>query len=444
MIDYYGSYLCIQDKFKINISDDFPHLSSHTEFFENNNKYFTFSYSSCLIKNTGTNKNKTELNIEDNPTENNLDLNFDEEPSIPHIVKQNIPLEKNIEYSDNNDFDIDALIDNENNTELNLEAKSLSESESKNSTESTNNMKDTNSEESTIYETDYSDDDSNDNDEDEESSNSDSDSETNYSSNMDDSSMEDDDLQMFAYINNFPVQMICLEKCKNTADSLFTSDAMTSDIGISFLTQVTFTLLILQKAFHFTHNDLHTNNIMYIETELEFIYYKYNSTIYKVPTYGYLFKIIDFGRAIYKYDETVYCSDSYSKGEDAHTLYNFKPFYNKNIPILEPNYSFDLCRLGISIYDMIMESVENVNKLDDFQSWVYRLCLDDDNKSIIYKRNGDARYSGFKMYKMIAKTVHNHSPVSQLAYSTIKQFITKEIPSNITHLVNIDKIPVYA
>ena len=38
MIDYYGSYLCIQEKFKINISDDFSYLSSYSEFFKNNNK----------------------------------------------------------------------------------------------------------------------------------------------------------------------------------------------------------------------------------------------------------------------------------------------------------------------------------------------------------------------------------------------------------------------
>ena len=58
-------------------------------------------------------------------------------------------------------------------------------------------------------------------------------------------------------------------------------------------------LITYQKMFSFTHNDLHTNNIMYIETEKRFLYYKINHRHYKIPTYGKIFKIIDYGRAIY-------------------------------------------------------------------------------------------------------------------------------------------------
>ena len=40
---------------------------------------------------------------------------------------------------------------------------------------------------------------------------------------------------------------------------------------------------------------------MYIKTERLYLYYKFNNIYYKVPTHGYLFKIIDFGRAIFKF-----------------------------------------------------------------------------------------------------------------------------------------------
>ena len=53
----------------------------------------------------------------------------------------------------------------------------------------------------------------------------------------------------------------------------------------------------MQKHYSFTHNDLHINNIMYTSTSKTFLYYKYNNIYFKVPTYGYLFKIIDFGRS---------------------------------------------------------------------------------------------------------------------------------------------------
>ena len=34
---------------------------------------------------------------------------------------------------------------------------------------------------------------------------------------------------------------------------------------------------------------------MYQETDKQFIYYNYNNKYYKVPTFGKIYKIIDFG-----------------------------------------------------------------------------------------------------------------------------------------------------
>ncbi len=455
MIDYYGSYLCIQEKFKINISDDFSYLSSYSEFFKNNNKYFTFSYSSSLLNTYGTNKNKSPLEFEDNDMDNEIELEFDK---IDQTVRSNnkicIQEYSNKDTQDENLLDINDLIENKGEELLINEKNNNNISENNDILSDTDSSQDmeSDSEENTDYTSDNSDNDSETKSTNTEKTeyttdNSDIDSEDNNDkllSSDSSSSVDSDEMQIYAYIDNFPVQMICLEKCKNTVDSLFMEDKISEELGLSFMMQITFTLLILQKVFHFTHNDLHTNNIMYVETELEFIYYKYNSVIYKIPTYGYIFKIIDFGRAIYKYNGTVYCSDSYSKGEDAHTLYNFKPFFNKNMPILEPNYSFDLCRLGISIYDTLMEPDIDIKNLDKFQEWIYRLCLDDSNKSIIYKKNGDPRYSGFKMYKMIARTVHNHTPVAQLETPVVKSFIERnDIDLNNAQLIDIDKIPIY-
>ena len=61
----------------------------------------------------------------------------------------------------------------------------------------------------------------------------------------------------------------------------------------------------------------------------ERLYYQYNEKIYKIPTFGKIFKLIDFGRAIYKFENHVFCSDSFAPGDDAATQYNFEPYYNK-------------------------------------------------------------------------------------------------------------------
>jgi hypothetical protein len=126
--------------------------------------------------------------------------------------------------------------------------------------------------------------------------------------------------------------MICLEKCEGTLDELFVKNKLTIDTAASVLFQIVMTLLMYQNAFQFTHNDLHTNNIMYVSTEEEYLYYNYKGTQYKVPTYGKIFKLIDFGRIIYKINGTTYCSDSFAPGGDAHTQYNFEPYYNPKKP----------------------------------------------------------------------------------------------------------------
>ncbi len=206
------------------------------------------------------------------------------------------------------------------------------------------------------------------------------------------------------------------------------------------------TLIAYQRAFSFTHNDLHTNNIMYVSTDAEFLYYRYNKKTYQVPTYGRIFKIIDFGRSIYRFCGKTFCSDSFAPGGDAATQYNCEPYMNEDKPRLEPNPSFDLCRLGCSIYDFLIED-ETEKEMDAFQKTIYRWCCDDNRKNILYKRDGEDRYPNFKLYKMIARNVHQHYPQAQLDYPFFGQFALspKDIKKvgKLSDIVDIDGIPSY-
>jgi hypothetical protein len=243
-------------------------------------------------------------------------------------------------------------------------------------------------------------------------------------------------------LNNFPVNVISLELMENTLDSIL-SKGMSVERWASCLFQIIITLISYQKAFSFTHNDLHTNNIMYNTTDLKFISYKYNNKYYKVPTYGKIFKIIDFGRAIYKFKNKVMCSDSFHKKGDASTQYNFEPYMNRSKPTLEPNYSFDLCRLGCSLYDYFNDEDkdEDEGKLENpIKTLINKWCTDDKNRNIIYKNCGEERYPEFKLYKMIVRTVHNHLPENYIDDDIFKSFITSKKHINKKKLVNIDKL----
>jgi ankyrin repeat protein len=69
--------------------------------------------------------------------------------------------------------------------------------------------------------------------------------------------------------------------------------------------------------------------------------------------------------------------------------------------------------------------------MPQLHSVVKQWCLDDENMCVLYKSSGEIRYEGFKLYKMIARRVHRHTPAAQLEPGTIfhKLFatcITKE------------------
>ena len=237
-----------------------------------------------------------------------------------------------------------------------------------------------------------------------------------------------------------------MEYCENTFDELILNNDLTQDEWYSAFMQIIMILITYQKVFSFTHNDLHTNNVMYNNTNKKFIYYCYKKKYYKVPTFGRIFKIIDFGRSIYKFDNKIFCSDSFQAGGDAATQYNIEPYLNEKKPRLEPNFSFDICRLACSIFDYIIDDFEEIKNLKNCNDPIKRLivewCLDDKGVNILYKNNGMDRYPDFKLYKMIARCVHNHTPQVQLERPEFKSFeyVTTEMP---TEIINIDNIPSY-
>jgi len=104
---------------------------------------------------------------------------------------------------------------------------------------------------------------------------------------------------------------------------------------------------------------------MYSKTETLYLYYKVNNIYYKIPTYGKVFKIIDYGRAIFTYKKKTYMNDVFSENGEAGGQYAYPhqiDFLNIDDKhhVKEPNKHFDLCRLGMTILDEIpMKHIKN-------------------------------------------------------------------------------------
>ena len=411
-LDFYGSFLGLKKKYKINIIDDIEYLVESDYFNKNQNKLFQIEDYSHLIYKPKLNP----INITDE--EINIDI---EEINLSSNEINKIETTDNIlELTEEN-----INLNNSNN-------ETFSSSSSYSSRTSHSNKLDENnvnlSEEDEI-----------------------NDSEENETLNSSLSGSKYSDIQeemLFVTFDEFPIQLIFLECCDGTFDSLLLNDEISDEEIFSALMQIIMTLLVYQKSFSLTHNDLHTNNVMYIKTNLKYLHYKYKNKIYKVPTFGRIYKIIDFGRAIYKINGQIICSDSFKNGNDASTQYNMEPYYNDKKPRLEPNFSFDLCRLACSMFDYFIEDINDVkdlSKCDHLVRLIVEWCTDDNGINILYKNTGVERYPNFKLYKMIARLVHNHTPEAQLERDEFKKYLilNKKINMKNIELIDIDELPSY-
>lgn len=392
-INFYGSHMGIQKVFKVSVTDDLEHLRNSNFFHKEVGKLFMIEKMESVMGDGesilgGSRKHRKPIIV---PTD---DFQFVLE-DVEEISVEAFPEESCLE-------EIEAIY----SKSPKQSGYSLSSSSSDNS--------------EVNYSTEGEEDDV-----DDPTSNSCSDSDEEFSDSSS-SEEEDEEEEIYGYIKNFPIQMICMEKCDGTLDQLLEDGELDEEKGMAMLFQVIFSLLTFQKCFQFTHNDLHTNNIMYVNCEQEFLYYEYQSQVFKVPTYGKIFKVIDFGRGIYKYMNKQFCSDSFAPGGDASTQYNCEPFLNEEKPRLDPNYSFDLCRLGTSMFDFLMDIDDEYEELDELQKIVHEWCKDDNGKNVLYKKHGDERYPSFKLYKMIARSVHNHLPEVQLERPYFEKFKIQE------------------
>jgi len=467
-IDFYGSCLAVQNEFTVNIIDDQDYLLKTDFFKEKNGVLFKYDAPDCEddssdyenMNNQRHTKNKnTKLNI----VVENVDIvfdNFDTSDAASNAVSDSgnndgdgavapsclndltelvdeCIFSNNRAKNDDNDDDDDSNNSNDSSS-FSCSSRSSYTTNDESSEGGSNGSKSSGSSDSGSSGSKSS------------GSSGSSDSGSCSGSETDTESFETiDDEILNAVIYNFPVEVIMLENCTKTLDYLMVKDSLSDEEWEAALMQIVITLATYQKIFEFTHNDLHTNNIMFVETDAEFLYYCFNKKYYKVPTYGRIFKIIDFGRSIYKFNSNLVCSDSFHKSGDAATQYNFEPYFNDKKARIEPNFSFDLCRLGCSLFDFFIEDMEDVGrecKKSQLVSLVVEWVTDDNDRNILYKKNGVDRYPDFKLYKMIARTVHNKVPSQQLKNRVFSQFeITHKSIRNVSksEIINIDKLPVY-
>jgi hypothetical protein len=224
--------------------------------------------------------------------------------------------------------------------------------------------------------------------------------------------MDDEEPFAWATFSEVPVQLTVMEKCEGTLYELMSAHPETVK-HMAWLSQVLFALTFVQRTFGFIHNDLHSNNIMHVKTDKEYLFYKVDGQTFKIPTYGHIIKIIDFERGTGSVkvagmkQAKMFVSDHFSPIEEAGGQYNIDPFHVQKVDIIKPNPSFDLVRLATSLFwDLFPEGPDYEEyKTNPIFNTLIRWMTLEDGSSILFGKTEPMhdRYHGFELYKAIAR-----------------------------------------
>ncbi len=261
---------------------------------------------------------------------------------------------------------------------------------------------------------------------------------------------EEDDIHIYLEFKDMPTMMVFFERQDGNMDDLLYDDEEVGakcgtkswdDRWTAWIFQVIVALTQLQAVYGMTHNDLHTNNIVWTATEQTHILYKRkNGSYMRVPTYGKIFRVIDFGRAIISVGDRHLVSDDYMEGGDAGGQYNFGPIYDPAFEEIEPNLSFDLCRLAISCIEGLFpqfpvkrkEKPVIMSKEEGRVMWettsplfnmLWRWVLTDSGENLLLDNDNNERYPSFDLYLLIAAQVHGAVPAKQLENPVFRNYI---------------------
>jgi hypothetical protein len=257
-----------------------------------------------------------------------------------------------------------------------------------------------------------------------------------------DSSIQDD-YTVHAELAGMPVAVLFLEAMNGTMDDLLeeinhvTITPLIEQTWNAWIFQICAALTNLQYYLQLTHNDLHTNNIVWKKTDEEFLWYKSENRTWKVPTYGKIFYIIDYGRAIFSLNGHLCISSDYEDENDAAGQYNFGPLEVEDEPRVPPNRSFDLSRFACSVlrtlYPRNPPALEKGKPITKYVSetshvlfnhlWTW-LC-DKNGDTILEDDMGEERYPGFELYVHIAADVKNAVPCDQFKTTLFTQFLVQ-------------------
>jgi hypothetical protein len=179
-------------------------------------------------------------------------------------------------------------------------------------------------------------------------------------------------------IYNIAKSNLCIRKVYSLIDGVLDDviDLLSHKQLYSFILQYSYIILLLQKN-GYSHGDIHGGNIGYIKTKKKFV----KILNYNIPTYGYIFKFIDYGFVKNKKNK----------------LSNENREFHKKFFTIEGNLSFIYSLLydDYNFYNYLIENKINYNDEELYLNFLKSVEFD----TIKYLSNND--YNCFLIYKIL-------------------------------------------
>ena len=217
-----------------------------------------------------------------------------------------------------------------------------------------------------------------------------------------------------------PISLLdCLDKCISPPDL--------EDRLRSVFFQVTAALSIVQSRYHLIHNDLHLDNIMCRRTRKQWLWYKTDGgDYYRVPTYGYVVTLIDWGRCTLCFRSKQLWNRCFDMEYEVFgQYYRTLPGRRSQRDPVSPNASFDLTLFTQCILR------EFHNKIPSNTKWYQLLC------NICQLSNGTSFHDsvhvlGFQTYVDIARYAYDAVPLQLIQDSCFHDYQQTNPPSRET------------
>lgn len=237
---------------------------------------------------------------------------------------------------------------------------------------------------------------------------------------------------VYLEFNNFPCYLLATEKAEMDVDVIYDHNKMDYHQFVSIVFQIYAAISSMVSVFGIKHNDLHLSNVMLSITKEQYIYYNFKGQYFRVPTYGYIVRIIDWGRATYEFNGHGGWNEIFASDNDCFQQYYYPKINmrgkNSNMPY---DYKWS---------DMIMVTHNILNAWEDFRDTDLGKAM----KKWIASKSGDLDIDMFNwdIYCDIYQFEFTLQPSSVFQSKVFKTFhINKgSIPEN-THIypLSVDK-----